>query len=67
MERARSMYGSSYISSGWMLIISNHLVRAVTLSDDEATRFNMSTLPVKGGHATVFGFNHNIHCIVRYH
>ena len=25
----------------------------------------MSTLPVKNGHATVFGFNHNIHCLVR--
>ena len=39
-------------------------VRGVTLSDEEATRLKMSTLPVKDGHATVFGFNHNIHCIV---
>ena len=41
-----------------------HPVRGVTLSDEEATRLNMSTLPVKNGHATVFGFSHNIHCLV---
>ncbi|CAD6577523.1 MAG: hypothetical protein ASARMPRED_008310 [Alectoria sarmentosa] len=43
----------------------NELVafRGVTLSDEEATRLNMSTLPVKNGHDTVFGFNHNIHCL----
>ncbi|CAD6578656.1 MAG: hypothetical protein ASARMPREDX12_008925 [Alectoria sarmentosa] len=43
----------------------NELVafRGVTLSDEEATRLNMSTLPVNNGLATVFGFNHNIHCL----
>ena len=67
MERARRVYVVLLVSVlGRMLtmLFTCPPVRGVTLSDEEATRLNLSTLPVKNGHATVFGFNHNIHCIV---